>query len=134
MEGVALEIRDIMEQWLHAGMKVDVLRIGGGATQSRLWCQIQADVYGRPVELVQCDNSTGLGSALLGGVGAGVFPSIEAGVQAMVKPACLIEPDLKRHQRYCDLYQAFVQAYDGLHKSGTFSALARLGAASDSLT
>ena len=126
MEGVVLEIRDIMEQWLQAGMNVDLLRIGGGATRSPLWCQIQADVYGRPVELLQCDNSTGLGSALLGGVGAGVFASIEEGVDAMVKPASLIEPAADRHQLYCALYQAYVKAYQGLQQSGTFACLSRL--------
>lgn len=128
MEGVVLEIRDMMEQWLRAGKQVDVLRIGGGAARSPLWCQIQADVYGRPVELLQCEDSTGLGSALLGGVGAGVFQSIEEGVAAMVKPSGLIEPDPRRHELYTNLYEAYVKAYEGLDQSGTFAALARLGA------
>lgn len=126
MEGVVLEIRDIMEQWLQAGMKVDILRIGGGATRSRLWCQIQADVYGRPVELLECDDSTGLGAALLGGVGAGLFASIEEGVGAMVKPAALVEPSPGRHQLYSELYEAYVRAYHGLQESGTFAALSQL--------
>ena len=126
MEGVALEIRDIMEQWHRAGMSVDVLRIGGGAARSRLWCQIQADVYGRPVEMLQCDDSTGLGSALLGGVGAGVFGSIEEGVAAMVHPCGQLDPDPVRHRLYGELYEAYVRAYQGLDQSGTFAALAAL--------
>jgi xylulokinase len=126
MEGVVLEIRDMLEAWLHAGLRVDVLRIGGGATRSRLWCQIQADVYGRPVELLACDDSTGLGSALLGGLGAGVFPSLEEGVAAMVQPAGLIEPNAQCQRRYSDLYAAYVRAYEGLQQSGTFSCLADL--------
>ncbi len=126
MEGVALEIRDIMEQWYRAGMSVEVLRIGGGAARSRLWCQIQADVYGRPVETLQCDDSTGLGSALLGGVGAGVFGSIEEGVAAMVHPSGQLDPDPGRHRLYSELYAAYVRAYQGLDQSGTFAALAEL--------
>ena len=126
MEGVVLEIRDIMQQWFSAGMKVDVIRIGGGATRSPLWCQIQADVYGRPVELLECNESTGLGCALLGGVGAGVFSTIEEGVEAMVRPKMTIEPDPKQMHRYSDLYQAYIDAYEGLQKSGVFHALARL--------
>jgi xylulokinase len=126
MEGVALEIRDIMEQWLRAGMQVDVLRIGGGAVRSPLWRQIQADVYGRPVELLECDDSTGLGAALLGGVGAGVFSSIEEGVAVMVKPSSLIEPSPERCELYSDLYHAYVKAYEGLQRGGAFAAIARL--------
>ncbi len=129
MEGVALEIRDIIQQWFDANMRIDVIRIGGGATRSPLWCQIQADIYGRPVELLECEESTGLGSALLGGVGAGVFDSIEQGVAAMVRPRATLEPDPSRQRRYDDLYEAYAAAYQGLQDSGAFGALARLQAA-----
>ncbi len=126
MEGVVLEIRDMFEQWTTAGLDVRSLRIGGGATRSALWNQIQADVYGRPVETLRVSESTGLGAALLGGLGAGLFSSLEEGVTAMVHVADRIEPDPKRHQRYEDLYRAYVQAYEGLTNSGAFASLARI--------
>jgi xylulokinase len=126
MEGVALEIRDIMEQWHCAGMRVDMLRLGGGAVRSALWCQIQADVYGRPVEILRQDDSTGLGSALLGGVGASVFRSIEEGIDALVHPRRTIEPDPSRRALYDELYAAYVKAYEGLHHGGAFAAVAAL--------
>ena len=126
MEGVVLEIRDMFEQWTAAGLDVRSLRIGGGATRSALWNQIQADVYGRPVETLRVSESTGLGAAMLGGLGAGLFSSLEEGVAAMVHVADRIEPDPKRHQRYDDLYRAYVQAYEGLSNSGAFRSLARI--------
>ncbi len=126
MEGVVLEIRDMLEQWRTAGIEVDCLRIGGGATRSRLWNQIQADVYGRPVETLQVSESTGLGAALMGGVGAGVFDSIDAGVAAMVRVADRIEPHPDSHRRYEQLYQAYTQTYDGLATRGAFASLARI--------
>ncbi|NQT38887.1 MAG: hypothetical protein HQ581_15430 [Planctomycetes bacterium] len=104
------------------------LRIGGGATRSALWNQIQADVYGLPVETLSVDESSGLGAALLGGVGAGVFGSIPEGVEAMVQVAGRIDPDPQRHRRYEDLYRAYVQAYEGLNNSGAFDTLARIQA------
>jgi len=126
MEGVVLEIRDIIEQWFRAGLDLRTLRIGGGAVRSPLWNQIQADVYGRPVETLRVSESTGLGAALLGGLGAGVFASLEEGVEAMVHVSDQIEPDPRRHERYEELYRAYVQAYDGLSSSGAFDALSRL--------
>jgi xylulokinase len=63
MEGVALEIRDMLQQWQAAGLEIDRLRIGGGATRSPLWNQIQADVYGRPVETLRVSESAALGAA-----------------------------------------------------------------------
>ena len=128
MEGVVLEIRDMFEQWSNAGLDVRSLRIGGGATRSTLWNQIQADVYGRPVETLRVSESTGLGAALLGGLGAGLFSSIDEGVDAMVQVADRIEPDPKRHQRYEELYGAYVEIYKGLSTSGAFDSLARIQA------
>ena len=124
MEGVALEIRDMMQQWLARNMEVKVLRIGGGATRSPLWNQIQADVYGIPVQTVEETESTVLGAAILAGVGAGVFASIEEGVENMVRIGGDVEPDPDNHDLYEDLYGAFASAYRGLDQSGAFTALA----------
>ncbi len=126
MEGVAFEIRDMMQQWQERDMDLKVLRIGGGATRSPLWNQIQADVYGIPVQTVKETESTVLGAAILAGVGAGLFNSIEEGVENMVTVAGDIEPNPENHKRYEASYQAFVQAYRGLDESGAFSALARI--------
>jgi xylulokinase len=124
MEGVVLEIRDIMESWFRAGVDVEVLRLGGGATKSRLWNQIQADVYGKPVQTLKVGESTALGAALLGGVGAGVFASIKEGVDALVEVTGQIEPIAENHAVYEEMYVAYVKAYEGLAKSGTFDELA----------
>jgi len=126
MEGVVLEVRDIIEQWTTAGLTLDVLRIGGGATRSALWNQIQADVYGRPVETLAGGESTVLGAALLGGVGAGVFRSVEQGVEAMVRVAGQIEPAPAAHALYDEMYDAYVRAYRGLSDSGAFAAIHRI--------
>ena len=128
MEGVCLEIRDMIERWLERGMAVDSLRIGGGATRSPLWNQIQADVYGRPVQTLREPESTVLGAAILAGVGAGVFASVSDGVEAMVRVNEIIEPNSERHRIYTELYGAFVKAYDGLANGGAFDALSAMQA------
>jgi len=127
LEGVALEVRDMMSGWLEAGLAVDVLRLGGGATRSALWNRIQADAYGRPVQTLRSAESTVLGAALLGGVGAGVFRSIDEGVEAMVHVADRLDPDPARHALYEELYGAFVAAYEGL-AAGAFDRLAKIQA------
>ena len=129
MEGVALEIRDMMESWLTAGLKIDVLRLGGGASKSPLWNQIQADVYDRPVQTLACGESTVLGAAILAGVGAGVFGSIAQGVEAMVHVAGEVQPKAENRQVYRDMYDAYVKTYEGLSRSGAFEKLAGIQAA-----
>jgi xylulokinase len=126
LEGVALEVRDMMDGWLKAGVDIKVLRLGGGATKSQFWNQIQADVYGRPVQTLKVGESTVLGAALLGGVGAGVFKSIREGVDTLVHVTGELEPNMDNHQVYEELYQAYVAAYEGLTQGGAFDRLAAI--------
>jgi len=128
LEGVALEIRDIMQVWYDAGVPVDLIRLGGGATKSPLWNQIQADVYGRPVQTLKVGESTVLGAALLGGIGAGIFKSQEEGVEAMVEVTGQLEPNMTNHKVYEEMYQAYRKAYEGLASSGAYDKLAEIQA------
>ncbi len=129
LEGTVLEVRDIMESWLQAKVEIDLLRLGGGATKSALWNQIQADVYGHPVQTLKVGESTVLGAALLGGVGAGLFKSIAEGVETMVQVTGEVEPNMANHQVYEEMYQAYVAAYEGLAGSGAFDKLAKIQSA-----
>ena len=126
LEGVVLEIRDMMDGWIKAGVSPDLIRLGGGATKSAFWNQIQADVYGRPVQTLKVGESTVLGAALLGGVGAGVFNNIEEGVDQLVQVTGEVEPNMENHKVYEELYQAYVKAYEGLASSGAFDTLAAI--------
>ena len=128
MEGVALEMRDIMDGWLQTGVDITTLRLGGGVTKSDVWNQIQADVYGRPVQTLKVGESTVLGAAILGGVGAGIFNTIEEATDQMVAVTNTIEPNMANHRVYEELYDAYVKAYESLSNSGTYDQLAKIQA------
>jgi xylulokinase len=125
MEGVALETYDNLNSLTGHGLTPDRLRLGGGATHSTLWNHIQADTYGAPVELLEESESTALGAAILGGVGAGVFTDIADGVNAAVRVRETIDPDLANHERCLETYAAYVDAYQSLAAS-TFGRIAAL--------
>ena len=65
------------------------------------------------------------GRRVSGGVGAGVFNSIQEGVDAMVHVASEIEPNMENHDIYQEMYRAYMEAYEGLnHKAfGTLAAM-----------
>ena len=117
-----------MDGWFKSGVEITTLRLGGGATKSPLWNQIQADVYGRPVETLKTSETAVLGAAILAGVGAGLFKSVEEGVDEMVKVKDRVEPNLKNHAIYEEMYKAYVCAYEGLASSGAYDQLARIQA------
>jgi xylulokinase len=126
MEGITLDMKDMLNSMVRSGVAVTEARLLGGPTRSRVWNQIQADVYGVPVTTLKVTDATVLGAAILGGVGAGVFPSIPAGVEAMVRLGDRYEPDPRNAETYAKLYDAYCRAYDGLDRGGVFAALAEM--------
>src|SRR6202035_2531186 len=92
LEGVAFSLRDTFTIFRELGVPVKSIRLGGGGARSALWQQIQADVYGKTVELVSAEEGAAYGAGLLAGVGSGVWPSVDAACGVAVHVAKRIEP------------------------------------------
>ncbi len=92
MEGVAYSLKDTFSLFAELGIPVRSIRLGGGGARGKLWRQIQADVYGQPVELLEAEEGGAFGAALLAGVGVGAWSSVVAACAATVRVAEVIEP------------------------------------------
>nr|HQU83669.1 xylulokinase [Pyrinomonadaceae bacterium] len=75
LEGVAFSLRDSLEIFKESGAEISSVRLGGGGAKSKLWRQIQADVYNKNVEIIEADEGAAFGAAILAGVGAGAWNS-----------------------------------------------------------
>ncbi len=128
MEGISMDMRDMLNSMLNSGVDVSEARILGGPTKSAVWNQIQADVYGIPVSSLKVADATVLGAAVLGGVGAGVFASIKEGAEKLVRLDRRYEPDARHTQIYDRLYGIYRRTYESLENSGVFSDLASIQA------
>ena len=89
LEGIAWRVADVFEA-VKKRVDVQSLRVDGGLTNDPLLMSLQADTIGVPIEQVTAD-ATSLGSALLAGVGGGVFASIAEAAQ-LVPIAKRVEP------------------------------------------
>src|ERR1700720_3050285 len=78
LEGVAFSLRDTLTIFRGLSVPVKSIRLSGGGARSPLWQQIQADIYGMPVDLVGVDEGPAYGAGLLAGVGTGVWTSVDA--------------------------------------------------------
>ncbi|MDR1514177.1 MAG: hypothetical protein LBS45_00645 [Synergistaceae bacterium] len=122
MEGGAYELRMIVEAMEKVlGKPFDTIRLSGGGAKSELWCHIQADMYGRPVEKLEVSECTTLGAAILGATGAGLFKSIEEAVENMVHPYGFIEPDMSNHAVYSDMFGIFRDAFFALRDADVYN-------------
>ncbi len=118
MEGVAFSQRDSFTIFGELGVPVNKVRLSGGGARSALWRQIQADVYGHAVETIAADEGGAYGAALLAGVGAGIWPSVDEACDRNVRGAETIPPDAntvaimnRQYERYSRVYPALKEIY-----------------------
>lgn len=95
LEGVAFSLRDSLTLFREIGVPVSSIRLGGGGARSPLWQQIQADIYGMPVELIGADEGAAYGAALLAGVGCRNWPTVDAACESAVRVAKRVDPNPK---------------------------------------
>ncbi len=93
---------------------VEEIRLGGGGARSKLWRQIQADVYGRVVKTVEAEEGAAYGAALLAGVGAGAWPSVDTACDSVVRIKSAMEPDPKAVSVLEEQYRIFRRLYPAL--------------------
>jgi len=114
LEGVAFSLKDTFTIFKELGIPVRGIRVGGGGARSALWRQIQADVYGHAVETVQAEEGAAYGAALLAGVGAGAWASVDAACDAVVHVAKRTVPDQKALHVMQDAYVKYRRIYPAL--------------------
>lgn len=90
----------------------EIYSLGGGA-KSRLWLGIKADINRLPLVRLEQDECTSLGAAILGGVAAGHFSSIEEAA-GCVRLGERFEPDAARADLYEKGYATYRELYPRL--------------------
>jgi xylulokinase len=111
LEGVAFSLRDTFTLFGEMNVPVSSIRLGGGGARSPLWRQIQADVYGHAVEIVEAEEGAAYGAALLAGVGAGVWLTVDAACAATVRVASRVNPQPAAVATLNASYAAFRRVY-----------------------
>jgi xylulokinase len=114
LEGVAFSLRDSFEIFREMGVPVEKVRLGGGGARSDLWRQIQADVYGHAVEIVEAEEGAAYGAALLAGVGGELWPTVDAACEATVRVATRVEADVTASAVLSAGYRRFRSLYPAL--------------------
>jgi len=114
-EGVAFSLKDTFSIFDEMKVPVTKIRLGGGGARSAVWRQIQADVYAYEVELVEAEEGAAYGAAILAGVGANQWKSVDEACDAIIRAAVRVAPnaaDSKTLQRNYSIYR---QIYPALH-------------------
>ncbi len=117
MEGVTYSQRQCLDVLRGMGVvSTEMLACGGGGS-SPLWRQMLADVYGCPVKTVVSKEGPALGAAILAGVGAGLYPSVQDACHAMIRTNPAQQPDPEASAQYEPFYQLYRSLYPALRES-----------------
>ena len=111
MEGCAFAVYDNLQIAEECGVVVDEYLGSGGATQSAIWCQIKADIYGKPFIIARRagggEGGHSLGLFALTAYGVGLCKDVGACVSDLLPARQKFEPSAKNHV----LYQEFFAVY-----------------------
>jgi len=125
MEGITLEMKDIINSIKNSGIRLTSARLIGGAAKSDIWNQIQCDMYDMDVSTLKVSDAAIVGASIFAGVGVGLFASIKEGVERMVLPDKKYTPGADS-AIYEKLYDIYVKAYQSLDKGGVFELVSDL--------
>ena len=102
LEAIAAQLRENLE---YLPFDVNELIVMGGGAQSRLWCQIKADMTGKTLKTLANPETAVLGSAILAGVGSGVYESADSAV-SLIKTDKVYDPS---GEDYEEVYKRFTE-------------------------
>lgn len=123
LEGVAYGLRDSMELIRQAGLgKIEQVRVSGGGAKSPLWRQILSNVMDAELVTVNTTEGAAFGAALLAGVGAGWWKSVQESCQATIQTLNSTLPQPSEVRRYSGSYPLYQNLYPALKP--TFTAVA----------
>jgi xylulokinase len=111
LEGVAFSLRDTFTIFEQMPVPVKGIRLGGGGARSQLWRQILADVFGREVEVVEAEEGAAYGAAILAGVGASIWPTVDDACNSIVRVAQRTAPQSAVTEVMNTAYAAYRRVY-----------------------
>jgi len=116
MEAVAVNIyRMVQYSEKITGKEIKEIRSLGGGANSPLWCQIKADVMGRPVVTMKnVQDAACLGAAIIAGVGINLWPSISQIASEITEIDKVYLPNPENRAAYDELAEKYALLVDSI--------------------
>ncbi len=114
LEGVCFSQRDGLEIISQLGARPLMVRLSGGGGKSPFWHQLFADTLATPVAVLETQEGSAYGAALLATVGTGEYPSAREVCQAAIREVAVKEPEPKTAAFYGKQYEIYGSLYPAL--------------------
>lgn len=115
LESIAYALKDGLKLIEKASKKkIKRLLVVGGGSKSDVAMQLTADIFNIDVVRLSSNEIGAIGAVAIGGYSVGMFPSIEEGVDSLIKPIKVFKPIKENVEVYEDLYN---NVYKKLYKN-----------------
>lgn len=112
LEGITFSLKDCANIMENMGNKSDsIVSIGGGA-KSKIWLQMQADIFNTPVLTLKTEQGPSFGAAMIAAVGVGWFRDINECINTFVKYSDKYEPNSNNVNTYKNAYNIYKTLYN----------------------
>jgi gluconokinase len=112
IEGVCFALKSVLDALETSAGAVHTLHLSGGFTRSKAALQLLTDCLGKKVELLQTEDASAIGAALLGWKASG--GAINLAALPMPEVVRTFEPDAEAHKKYQQLYALYQPLYGQL--------------------
>ena len=114
LEGICFALRDSLELVRQSGRISENITAIGGGNRSRIWRQIQADVFNLPVLTISPNGGPAYGASLMAASGSNYIPSLEEGVKDWTNTMEVVEPNPEFVPIYEELHHLYKTLYPSL--------------------
>jgi len=116
LEGVSYSMKDCLDIIEQMGVTATSVRFSGGGARSEFWQQMMADVLGKPVSVLENQEGSAYGAALLALVGTGQYSSVAEVCKTAIREVRSIEPRAAEHKLYAAGHRIYQSLYPALHQ------------------
>jgi xylulokinase len=124
MEGVVFALRQSLEKFKELGIEITSVTAWGGGAKNKIWQQIQADIFNRPILISPTQEGSAYGAAITAAVSIGIFSSIKEACRKWIIIKEKILPNPKNVAVYNKAYLIYQDLYPKLRDD--FHALSEL--------
>ena len=114
MEGITFSLRDSIEMLREFQIDIKQVVASGGGSKSKMWRQMQADVFDTEVITTNISEGTATGAAILAAISAAAFSNTKEACEEMIRITEAVQPIPENSYKYNDLYGIYASLYDRL--------------------
>ena len=114
VEGICYSMNQVLKIVESSTEKIEKLIVGGGFINTKKWIELLADITGKKIFVIETEDSSAVGAALLNMKALHVIEDYNA-----FKPAVneIVEPNLENHKKHKENFAIFKNLYPALKTS-----------------